>query len=95
MSYVLIPATEEQGKTADFFISLYAKCELRDIQIKRVSHPKEKKPQGEPLLPKFIPEEAEKQYSVPPWKLDLVHKMLPYMMTEEDKGIVNIEQSSD
>ena len=75
-------------------MSIYADCELRDIEIRRTKHPGEPK-FDEPILPKFIPEEAEKQYSVPPWKLDLVTKMIPYMMTEEDRGTSGMPDDSD
>lgn len=38
-------------------------------------------------MPCLIPEEAEKIMRAPAWKLELVREMIPYMMTEEDKGV--------
>ena len=44
---------------------------------------------GEAILPTFIPEEAEKQFTEPSWKLDLVGRMLKYMMGSDDKEITD------
>jgi hypothetical protein len=47
MNYIIIPATESPGLLGDFYLSIYAECELRDIQCKRVHHPLEKPPKDE------------------------------------------------
>jgi hypothetical protein len=95
-SYVIIPATEKAGCTSEFFLSIYVSCPLRDVEIKRTFHPSQnpaKRPPDEEILPTFIKEEAEKQYTIPPWKMELVHKMLPYMMTETDETVQELDNS--
>ena len=60
---------------------------MRDVEVKRVFHPLDKNEAKDNVLPYFIPEEAEKLAgNAPAWKLELVREMLPYMMTDEDKG---------
>lgn len=83
------------GTTGEVFLSIYVNQELRDCLFKRVFHPKDPNDRKEEIFPKFIPEEAEKLQVAPTWKLVLVREMLPYMMTEEDKGVKDIESASD
>jgi len=46
------------------------------------------------VLPKLIPEEAEKMaMRVPHWKLELVRESLKYMITDEDAGAANMDAS--
>lgn len=65
-------------------MSIYVNQDLRDVDIKRVFGPGDKNEGEDEILPRFIKEEAEKQFTVPSWKLELVREMLPYMMTEDD-----------
>lgn len=75
------------------FVSIYFNQYLRDVECKRVFHPLDTNTANDEVLPYFIPEEAEKVSTVPTWKLELVREMLPYMMTDEDKG-GHLESSS-
>ena len=43
------------------------------------------------MLPQFIPEEAEKFMRAPAWKLAIVREMIPYMMTEDDKEVKELD----
>lgn len=38
------------------------------------------------ILPTYIKEESEKVVPVPAWKLDMVRKSIPFMMSEDDTG---------
>lgn len=79
-------STEIANVEGKFYLSLYLNQFLRDVEIKRVFHPKDKNNKDE-VLPFFIPEESEKiSASAPTWKLELVRESLPYMMTDEDEG---------
>jgi len=40
-AYVIIPSCETPDTLGEVFLSIYCKCELRDIDIKRVFHPDE------------------------------------------------------
>lgn len=84
-TYIMVPSTEVKGSLGDVFINIYMNQQPRDVLIKRVFHPKDKNLANEEVLPKFIPEEAEKVQVAPTWKLELVREMLPYMITEEDE----------
>lgn len=84
-TYIMIPSCEVEGTLGDVFINIYIDCNLRDCLIKRVFHPKDKNLANDEVLPKFIPEEAEKIQVAPTWKLELVREMLPFMMTEDDE----------
>ena len=44
----------------DMFMNIYINKGLRDCDIRRVFHPKDKTKSKEEILPHFIPEEAEK-----------------------------------
>ena len=94
-TYIMVPSCEVAGTTGDVFVNLYINKPLRDCLIKRVFHPKDKNLAGDEVLPKFIPEEAEKVQVAPTWKLELVREMLPYMMTEEDRGVKDVQSDSD
>ena len=83
---MIVPSTEIPGITGEVFISIYINQKCRDVEIKRVFHPADKNEGGDEILPKFIPEEAEKSAPCPSWKMELVREMLPYMMTDEDLG---------
>jgi hypothetical protein len=86
-SYVIVASTEMCGTESSFHLSLYFNQLLRDVEVKRVFHPKDKNLNQEEFLPYFIPEESEKlSASTPTWKLELVREALPYMMTDEDNG---------
>ena len=84
-TYVMVPSCEVAGTLGDVFINIYINQPLRDCLIKRVFHPKDKNLAKEEVLPKFIPEEAEKVQVAPTWKLELVREMLPFMMNEDDE----------
>lgn len=86
-TYVLVASFEMPGTLGELYLSIYIDDELRDCEIKRVFHPLDKNEANDRILPSFIPEEAEKFLRAPAWKLALVREMIPYMMTEEDKGI--------
>ena len=86
-AYVIVCATEKKNKRGKFFLSVYFDQQLRDVEIKRVFHPDAPNTKGEEILPKFIPEEAEKVVNQTPlWKIQLVKESLGYMMTDEDSG---------
>jgi hypothetical protein len=88
-AYVIVPATELPGKEGDVYMSIYVDQPLRDVEIKRVFHPKDYNPNKEKMLPTFIPEESEKiSARAPTWKIQLCKESLPYMMTDEDTGAV-------
>jgi len=87
-TYIIVASTEMPGTVGDVFLSLYVNQALRDVEIKRVFPPGDTNEGGDDALPYFIPEEAEKlQSTAPAWKLELVREQLPYMMTDEDKGV--------
>ena len=87
-TYIILPSTEITGKQGEVYISIYVNQRLRDIEIKRVFHPKDKNESKDCMLPYFIPEEAEKiSNRAPTWKTTLVKESLPYMMTGEDAGV--------
>ena len=90
-SYIIVPSTEKAGQTGEFFLSIYIDNDLKDVDITRVYPDGQQVQKGEEILPRFIREEAEKQFSVPSWKLALTSRMLKYMMGKED---VEIEDSS-
>lgn len=80
-------STERKGCLGDFFLSVYFDQQLRDVNIKRVFHPEDKRAGKEEVLPYFIPEEAEKLVSSTPlWKIQLVKESLRFMMSDEDDG---------
>lgn len=88
-TYLIVPSTEKEGIVGQFYISIYINQPLRDVEIKRVFHPKDKNESNDEILPYFIPEEAEKiSNRAPAWKIDLVKDSLKYMMTDEDTGVV-------
>ena len=68
---------------------------MRDVEIKRVFGPGDNNEGEDEVLPRFIKEEAEKQFTVPAWKLHLVRRMLPYMMTDDDKDIRDNPDTTD
>ena len=69
-TYVIVCSTEFAGDTGDFYLSFYIDKPLRDTEIKRVFHPEDKNTNKDDVLPKFIPEEAEKlSANAPAWKL--------------------------
>ena len=84
-SYIMVPSCEVEGTLGDVFLNIYINQPLRDCLIKRVFHPMDKNLANDEVLPKFIPEEAEKVQVAPTWKLELVREMLPFMITEEDE----------
>jgi hypothetical protein len=87
-TYIIVASTEMPGNVGDVYLSLYVNQALRDVEIKRVFPPGDSNEGKDETLPKFIPEEAEKlQSTAPAWKLELVREQLPYMMTDEDKGV--------
>ena len=92
-SYVIVPSTAAANDVGEFFLSIYINCDLRNIEIKRVFGPGDNNEGEDEVLPQFIKEEAEKQFTVPSWKLQLAKNMLPYMMTEDDTD-VKIEADS-
>lgn len=59
-TYIMVPSCEVEGTLGDVFINIYINQNLRDCLIKRVFHPKDKNLAKDEVLPKFIPEEAEK-----------------------------------
>lgn len=83
-TYIIVAATELAGAQGDLYLSLYIDQELRDTDITRVF------PHGNPdkqlILPTYIKEESEKVVPVPAWKLDMVRKSIPFMMSEDDTG---------
>ena len=86
-TYVIVPSTEIAGVLGEVYVSIYFDQSCRDVECKRVFHPKDTNTANDQVLPYFIPEEAEKSAgSCPTWKLELVREMLPYMMTDEDNG---------
>ena len=91
---MLIPACELKGTTGEFHLSIYIDTDLRDCEIKRIypdSYEFTKDELKDEVLPEFIPEEAEKILRAPAWKLALVRDMIPYMMTEDDKEIKELD----
>jgi len=90
-SYVIIPSCETPDTTGEVYLSLYCKCELRDIDIKRVFHPDDRNIANDEILPSLIPEEAEKlNVAAPTWKLELVRESLPYIIGSEDTGVMDV-----
>ena len=85
-TYVIVPSCEIAGNTGKVFLSIYFNQMFRDVEVKRVFHPLDTNEAKDEVLPYFIPEEAEKSGACPTWKLELVRYMLPYMITDEDKG---------
>ena len=85
-TYVIVPSCEIAGMTGKVFLSIYFNQAFRDVECKRVFHPLDTNEAKDEVLPYFIPEEAEKSGACPTWKLELVRNMLPYMITDEDKG---------
>lgn len=86
-TYIMVPATETQGKIGEFYLSVYVDQPLRDVEIKRIFHPADKNETKDLTLPTFIPEEAEKLSNrAPAWKCALVKESLKFMMTDEDTG---------
>lgn len=69
-TYIIVASTEAASTLGEFFLSIYFSIELRDVEVKRVFAKGDKNDQKEGILPKFIPEEAEKLISrVPSWKI--------------------------
>jgi len=82
--YIIVCSTERAGKTGEFYLSVYFNQALRDVNVKRVFHPMNKK--SDEVLPQFIPEEAEKLVNqTPSWKIQLVQESLNFMVTDEDE----------
>ena len=76
--------------TGKFHLSIYFDQEMRDCEIKRVypdQYEFDEDERKDEILPRFIPEEAEKILRAPTWKLALVRDMIPFMMTEDDKEV--------
>ena len=87
-TYIIVPSTEVEGVLGKLYLSIYINQSLRDVEIKRVFHPKDKNDNKEEVLPYLIPEEAEKiSNRAPAWKIDLVKESLKFMMTDEDTGM--------
>jgi hypothetical protein len=85
-TYVIVPSCEIAGNLGKVYLSIYFNQMFRDVEVKRVFHPLDTNEAKDEVLPYFIPEEAEKSGACPTWKLELVRAMLPYMITDEDKG---------
>mmetsp|Transcript_6750 Transcript_6750/g.10855 ORF Transcript_6750/g.10855 Transcript_6750/m.10855 type:complete len:163 (-) Transcript_6750:375-863(-) len=85
--YVIVASCEVEGKTGDLYLSLYFNQALRDMDLKRVFHPVDKRKGKDEILPQLIPEEAEKLVNQTPfWKIQLVKESLAFMMSDEDEG---------
>lgn len=66
---------------------------MRDVEIKRVFHPLDQNEIDEPVLPSFIPEEAEKLSAATPlWKMKLVRESLKYIISDEDAGVQELKE---
>jgi hypothetical protein len=89
-TYIFVPSCEMAGTVGEFHISMYIDCAMRDVLCRRVFHPTDKNEANDIILPSFIPEENEKSSSrAPIWKKQLCKDMLPYMMTDEDTGMID------
>jgi hypothetical protein len=76
---------EEAGKKGKFALSVYFDKRLDEMDVRRVFNPVDKNQDKEDVLPKLIPEEAEKMKNrVPLWKIELVRNSLKYMVSDED-----------
>ena len=85
---MVVAALEHAGEKGKFFLSVYFNKALVNMDIKRLFHPQDKNANKEPVLPKLIPEEAEKMNSnVPVWKIKLVKESLRFMVTDEDEDL--------
>ena len=88
-TYVIVCSLERAGRRGEFYLSVYFDQPLRNVNCKRVFHPEDKNFGKEDVLPYLIPEEAEKlSQRVPLWKIELVKESLPFMITDEDTGVV-------
>lgn len=84
-TYVIVCALEEAGKKGKFALSVYFDKPLDQMDVRRVFHPEDKNADKEDVLPKLIPEEAEKMKNrVPLWKVQLVRESLEFMVSGED-----------
>lgn len=87
-TYVIVCALEEAGKKGKFALSVYFDQRLDEMDIRRVFHPEDKNADKESVLPKLIPEEAEKMKNrMPLWKIELVRESLRFMVSDEDEDL--------
>ena len=85
-SYVVVCALEEAGKKGKFALSVYFNQTLENMDIRRVFAPGDKNADKEDVLPKLIPEEAEKMKNrVPLWKIELIRESVKFMVSGEDE----------
>jgi hypothetical protein len=50
-SYVIVCSAEKRGKVGEFYLSVYFDLKLREMEIKRVFHEKDKRKAIEECLP--------------------------------------------
>lgn len=83
-SYIIVPSTEQSGKTGDFSLSLWFDSSLKDIEIRRVTKHGSSLQPNDQILPTFAREFIHNKYPMPSWKLQVVSQSLKFMIRQFD-----------